>query len=87
MTKYFYYFGKMRSHEGMMNDLGRSETYRNAILGNPDDFKGKVIMDVGSGSGLLAFFAIQAGAEKVYAIEAGCMHDVIGANTKAPTLP
>lgn len=77
MTKYFYYFGKMRSHEGMMNDLGRTETYRKAILGNPDNFKGKVVMDVGSGSGLLAFFAIQAGAEKVYAVEASCMHEVI----------
>merc|ERR1712216_162518 len=38
---------------------------------------GKVVMDVGSGSGLLAFFAIQAGAEKVYAVEAGNMHEVI----------
>jgi len=83
MTKYFYYFGKMRSHEGMMNDLGRSETYRDAILGNPDDFKGKVVMDVGSGSGLLAFFAIQAGAEKVYAVEAGCMHGVISTLARA----
>jgi histone-arginine methyltransferase CARM1 len=77
MTKYFYYFGKMRSHEGMMNDIGRSETYRKAIHGNPDNFKGKIVMDVGSGSGLLAFFAIQAGAKKVYAVEAGQMHEVI----------
>lgn len=77
MTKYFYYFGKMRSHDGMMNDIGRTETYRKAIHGNPDNFKDKIVMDVGSGSGLLAFFAIQAGAKKVYAIEAGCMHEVI----------
>lgn len=83
MTKYFYYFGKMRSHEGMMNDIGRSETYRKAIMGNPDNFKDKVIMDVGSGSGLLAFFAIQAGAKKVYAVEAGCMHEVIGMLARA----
>jgi histone-arginine methyltransferase CARM1 len=77
MTKYFYYFGKMRSHDGMMNDLGRTETFRKALHGNPDNFKDKIVMDVGSGSGLLAFFAIQAGAKKVYAIEAGCMHEVI----------
>ena len=59
----------------MMNDLGRTETYRKAILGNPDNFKGKVVMDVGSGSGLLAFFAIQAGAEKVHSgiLDAQCM--------------
>uniref|UniRef100_A0A915EJN6 type I protein arginine methyltransferase n=1 Tax=Ditylenchus dipsaci TaxID=166011 RepID=A0A915EJN6_9BILA len=57
----------------MMQDYTRTATYQRAMHDNAVDFKDKVIMDVGAGSGILSFFAVQAGARRVYAIEASSM--------------
>ena len=59
--------------QNMLQDIVRTGTYHDAILHNPSDFKDKVVMDVGTGSGILAFFAANAGARKVYAVEASGM--------------
>ena len=53
----------------MLADHNRMAAYHSAILGNQDVFRDKVVMDVGTGSGILAVWAAQAGARKVYAIE------------------
>jgi len=49
------------------------DAYRNAIMQNKECFKGKAVLDVGSGSGVLAIWAAMAGARVVYAVEATSM--------------
>jgi histone-arginine methyltransferase CARM1 len=70
---YFQFYGYLSQQQNMMQDYIRTGTYQRAILANLPDFKDKVVLDVGAGSGILSFFAIQAGARKVYAVEASTM--------------
>ncbi|EAY18374.1 arginine N-methyltransferase, putative [Trichomonas vaginalis G3] len=56
-------------HDEMINDEIRTLTYNKAILDNKNEFKDKIVVDVGAGTGILSLFAAQAGAKKVYAIE------------------
>lgn len=61
-------------HLEMLQDKVRTEGYMNAILGNKDSFKDKVVLDVGCGTGILSLFAAKAGARLVIAVD---MSDVI----------
>uniref|UniRef100_A0A8C5CLL6 Histone-arginine methyltransferase CARM1 n=1 Tax=Gadus morhua TaxID=8049 RepID=A0A8C5CLL6_GADMO len=72
-VQYFQFYGYLSQQQNMMQDYVRTGTYQRAILQNHVDFKDKVILDVGCGSGILSFFAAQAGARKVYAVEASTM--------------
>lgn len=54
----------------MLADFVRTGTYQKAMFNNSVDFTGKVVLDVGTGTGILAFFALQAGAARVYAVDA-----------------
>ena len=67
------YYARLAHQQNMLQDAVRTETYRRAIVGNVGDFEGKVVLDVGSGTGILAFFAAQAGAGRIYAVEASAM--------------
>lgn len=72
-SQYFQFYGYLSQQQNMMQDFVRTSTYEKAIYGNLSDFQDKIVLDVGAGSGILSFFAVQAGAAKVYAVEASNM--------------
>uniref|UniRef100_A0A914WSX9 type I protein arginine methyltransferase n=1 Tax=Plectus sambesii TaxID=2011161 RepID=A0A914WSX9_9BILA len=72
-SQYFQFYGYLSQQQNMMQDYVRTATYQRAMLANTVDFKDKVVMDVGAGSGILSFFAVQSGAKTVYAVEASSM--------------
>lgn len=72
MTSKDYYFDSYAHfgiHEEMMKDEVRTLTYRNAMYHNRHLFKDKIVLDVGSGTGILCMFAAKAGAKMVIGIE------------------
>lgn len=69
-ANYFCTYAYIYHQKQMLTDNLRMQSYRDSIFENPDHFKDKVVLDVGTGSGILAIWAAQAGARKVYAVEA-----------------
>ncbi|KAM6970880.1 protein arginine N-methyltransferase 6 [Tautogolabrus adspersus] len=67
---YFNSYTDVTIHEEMIADHVRTNTYRMAILRNSELIRGKVVLDVGAGTGVLSMFCVQAGAKKVFAVEA-----------------
>lgn len=70
-TKDYYFdsYAHFGIHEEMLNDRIRTLAYRDSILLNKDLFEGKVVLDVGCGTGILCMFASEAGAKHVYGVE------------------
>ena len=75
--EYFTSYDDCEVHRLMVRDRPRTEAYRRAILNNAHLFKGRTVLDVGAGCGVLSLFAKQAGARRVWAVEASGMASVL----------
>lgn len=53
----------------MLKDRVRTEAYRDFIYENKALFKGKIVLDVGCGTGILSMFAARAGAARVFSVD------------------
>jgi len=69
---YFTSYSDLRVHEDMLRDFARTDAYRKAIAAA--DLEGKVVLDVGGGTGVLSIFAAREGkAKRVYCVEASAI--------------
>ncbi|XP_018420113.1 PREDICTED: protein arginine N-methyltransferase 2 [Nanorana parkeri] len=69
--EYYGSYKTLKLHLEMLSDQPRTQTYRNVILQNKSALKGKRILDLGCGTGIISFFCAQlAQPDVVYAVEA-----------------
>ncbi|XP_042507482.1 probable protein arginine N-methyltransferase 6 isoform X1 [Macadamia integrifolia] len=61
---YFQSYSHVGIHEEMIKDRVRTDTYRNAIFQHQSSIAGKVVVDVGCGTGILSIFCALAGAKR-----------------------
>jgi protein arginine N-methyltransferase 1 len=72
---YFESYAHFGIHEEMLKDEVRTLTYRNSMWHNKHLFKGKVVLDVGCGTGILSMFAAKAGAKMVIGVDMSSIVD------------
>ena len=75
-ANYFSSYAYIYHQQQMLTDAKRMEAYRDAILGNAANFRDKVVLDVGAGSGILSIWAAKAGAKKVIISAPGKNEDI-----------
>ncbi|KAL6715165.1 Ribosomal protein arginine N-methyltransferase rmt3 [Lecanora helva] len=68
-SAYFDSYSGHEIHEAMLKDTVRTDAYRDFIYENKHLFRGKTVLDVGCGTGILSMFCARAGAAKVIAVD------------------
>jgi type I protein arginine methyltransferase len=67
-------YGGILFHQRLVSDRVRTEAYRKAISSTVKE--GDVVLDIGTGSGILALLACESGAARVYAVDSHNIIDV-----------
>ncbi|WJX21626.1 type I protein arginine methyltransferase [Trifolium repens] len=68
--EYFNSYNNVSLHQNLIKDNVWTKAYKTAIEHHQQQIAGKIVLDVGCGTGLLSILCAQAGASKVYAIDA-----------------
>lgn len=77
-------FDDLYQHDRMLADAVRMDAYRAAIAKHVGP--GDVVVDLGTGSGVLAFLAARNGAKRVHAVEHGDMIELAKATAQANSI-
>jgi len=75
---YFNSYARAAIHEEMLRDTARTGAYAEWArrAGQTGLLRGKTVLDVGAGTGILSIFCAREGAAKVYAVEASATAEV-----------
>lgn len=78
---YFGSYSHFGIHQEMLKDSVRTRTYMEACMNNKEQFAGKVVLDIGCGTGILSIFAARAGAKHVYGVDNASIADFVRAQS------